>query len=144
MNLNTLRPADGAHKSSKRVGRGTSSGKGKTCGRGHKGQKARSGGKVPIGFEGGQMPLQRRLPKSGFNSRVNRHFEEIRTSELNKLSDRVTLQTLHAAGLIKRNICKAKVFMSGPINKALTVAAEIRLTKGAKQAIETAGGKVEE
>ena len=144
MRLNTLKPADGAKKNAKRVGRGIGSGTGKTCGRGHKGQKARSGGSVRPGFEGGQMPLQKRLPKYGFTSRISRVTAEIRLSELNSISgDVVDIETLRAAGLINGSIRRAKVFLSGELNKAVTVKG-LRVTKGAQAAIEAAGGKVEE
>ena len=144
MRLNTLSPAPGRIKEGKRVGRGIGSGLGKTAGRGHKGQKARSGGSVRPGFEGGQMPLQKRLPKYGFTSRISRVTAEIRLSELNSISgDVVDIETLRAAGLINGSIRRAKVFLSGELNKAVTVKG-LRVTKGAQAAIEAAGGKVEE
>ncbi len=144
MRLNTLSPAPGRIKEGKRVGRGIGSGLGKTAGRGHKGQKARSGGSVRPGFEGGQMPLQKRLPKYGFTSRISRITAEIRLSELNSISgDVVDIETLRAAGLINGSIRRAKVFLSGELNKAVTVKG-LRVTKGAQAAIEAAGGKVEE
>lgn len=144
MRLNTLSPAPGRIKEGKRVGRGIGSGLGKTAGRGHKGQKARSGGSVRPGFEGGQMPLQKRLPKYGFTSRISRVTAEIRLSELNSVSgDLVDITTLRAAGLINRSITRAKVFMSGEVDRPVTVKG-LRVTKGARAAIEAAGGKVEE
>lgn len=144
MRLNTLSPAPGRIKEGKRVGRGIGSGLGKTAGRGHKGQKARSGGSVRPGFEGGQMPLQKRLPKYGFTSRISRITAEIRLSELNSISgDVVDIESLRSAGLINGSIRRAKVFLSGELNKAVTVKG-LRVTKGAQTAIEAAGGKVEE
>ncbi|MBG58231.1 50S ribosomal protein L15 [Porticoccus hydrocarbonoclasticus] len=144
MRLNTLSPAPGRIKEGKRVGRGIGSGLGKTAGRGHKGQKARSGGSVRPGFEGGQMPLQKRLPKYGFTSRISRVTAEIRLSELNSVSgDLVDIATLRAAGLINASITRAKVFMSGEVDRPVTVKG-LRVTKGARAAIEAAGGKVEE
>ena len=144
MRLNTLSPAPGSTKQPKRVGRGIGSGMGKTAGRGHKGQKSRSGGSVRPGFEGGQMPLQKRLPKYGFTSRISRVTSEIRLSELNQINgDVVSIQTLRAAGLINSNITRAKVFLSGDLSKAVTLKG-LRVTKGAQLAIEAAGGKVEE
>ncbi|NKB47101.1 MAG: 50S ribosomal protein L15 [Legionellales bacterium] len=143
MKLNTLTPAEGAKRNAKRVGRGIGSGLGKTCGRGHKGQKARSGGRVRIGFEGGQMPLQMRLPKSGFTSRKQLCREQIRLHELNTIAgDTVSLETLKAAGLIRKNTLHVKIFASGTLDKSVTVVG-IPVTKGAQQAIEAAGGKVE-
>jgi large subunit ribosomal protein L15 len=144
MRLNTLSPAPGRIKESKRLGRGIGSGLGKTAGRGHKGQKARSGGRVRPGFEGGQMPLQKRLPKFGFSSRISRVSAEIRLSELNAIAgDTADLAALREAGLITAGIERAKVFLSGELNKAVTVKG-LAVTKGAKAAIEAAGGKVEE
>lgn len=144
MRLNTLSPAPGRIKEAKRVGRGIGSGMGKTAGRGHKGQKSRSGGSVRPGFEGGQMPLQKRLPKYGFTSRISRVTAEIRLSELNKVEgDVVSVESLRSAGLINNNITRAKVFLSGDLKKAVTVKG-LRITKGALAAVEAAGGKVEE
>jgi len=144
MRLNTLSPAPGRIKEGKRVGRGIGSGLGKTAGRGHKGQKARSGGSVRPGFEGGQMPLQKRLPKYGFTSRISRVTAEIRLSELNSVpGDLVDIATLRVAGLINGSITRAKVFMSGEVDRPVTVKG-LRVTKGARAAIEAAGGKVEE
>ena len=144
MRLNTLKPAAGSKKNSKRVGRGIGSGSGKTCGRGHKGQKSRSGGFHKIGFEGGQMPLQRRLPKVGFTSRKSRFADELRLNELALVDgDVVDLDALKSANLISREVKTVKVFASGAIEKAVTVKG-IKVTKGARAAIEAAGGKIEE
>lgn len=144
MRLNTLSPAPGRIKQGKRCGRGIGSGLGKTGGRGHKGQKARSGGTVRPGFEGGQMPLQKRLPKYGFTSRLAAVTAEIRLSELNLIEgDTVDIKALREAGLINNSISRAKVFVSGEVTKAVTLKG-IVATKGAKAAIEAAGGKVEE
>ncbi|MDJ0805334.1 MAG: 50S ribosomal protein L15 [Gammaproteobacteria bacterium] len=144
MNLNSIRPAAGSKKAAKRVGRGIGSGLGKTCGRGHKGQKSRSGGFHKVGFEGGQMPLQRRLPKVGFSSRIGRTTAEIRLGELAKLSeDIVDLAVLKQANLVKKSMTRAKVFASGQLHRAVTVKG-LMVTKGARAAIEAAGGKVEE
>jgi len=144
MRLNTLSPAPGAKTNAKRVGRGIGSGLGKTAGRGHKGQKSRSGGSVRPGFEGGQMPLQKRLPKYGFTSRIARTTAQVRLSELNAVEgDVVDLAALKSADLVNENIARARVFLSGELGKAVTVKG-IAVTKGARQAIEQAGGKVEE
>lgn len=144
MRLNTLKPAAGSKSAGKRVGRGESSGLGKTCGRGQKGQKSRSGGYHKTGFEGGQMPLQRRLPKVGFASRIARFRDEIRLHELESLgSDVVDMQTLVKAKLISRRIEKVKIIDSGKLTRAVTVKG-IKVTKGARKAIEAAGGKIEE
>ena len=144
MRLNTLSPAPGRIKQGKRCGRGIGSGLGKTGGRGHKGQKSRSGGTVRPGFEGGQMPLQKRLPKYGFTSRLAAVTAEIRLSELNLIEgDTVDIKALKDAGLINNSISRAKVFVSGEVTKAVTLKG-IGTTKGAKAAIEAAGGKVEE
>ena len=143
MQLNTLKPDEGSRKERKRVGRGIGSGLGKTCGRGHKGQKSRSGGFTKVGFEGGQMPLQRRLPKVGFNSRSAKHSAELRLHELEKVgSDVVDLEKLIAANLVPAITKKVKVIASGEITKAVTLKG-ISVTKGAKAAIEAAGGKIE-
>ena len=143
LRLNSLSSAPGARKAAKRVGRGIGSGLGKTCGRGHKGQKSRSGGSVKPGFEGGQMPLQKRLPKYGFSSRLAAVTAEIRLAELNKVEgDVVDLDALRKAGLINGKIQRAKVFASGELTKAVTLKG-IGATKGAKAAIEAAGGKIE-
>jgi large subunit ribosomal protein L15 len=144
MKLNTLAPAPGAKKSGKRVGRGIGSGLGKTGGRGHKGQKSRSGGSVKPGFEGGQRPLQRRLPKFGFTSRVSFVSDQVTLSEIAKVEgDVVSLETLKAAGLIKKEMQNVKVFLSGSIDRAVTISG-LRVSKGALEAIVAAGGKVEE
>ena len=144
MRLNTLSPAPGSRKDVKRVGRGIGSGLGKTAGRGHKGQKARSGGTVRPGFEGGQMPLQKRLPKYGFSSRVSRTTAQIRLAELNAVdAEVIDLDALKNADLINDNIALVRVVLSGELNKAVSVKG-IAVTKGAREAIEKAGGKVEE
>lgn len=143
MKLNTLRPGEGSRPSRKRVGRGIGSGLGKTAGRGHKGQKSRTGGKVQIGFEGGQMPLQRRLPKVGFTSRTKRWKAEVRLNELEKVNaDVIDLTSLKQSGVVPCFIKEAKVILSGEIKKAVTLQG-IKTTAGAKAAIEAAGGKVE-
>lgn len=143
LRLNTLSPAPGAKHSSKRVGRGIGSGLGKTCGRGHKGQKSRSGGSVRPGFEGGQMPMQKRLPKFGFTSRIARVTAQVRTSELNLIDGIVDLDALKRADIIGTNIERAKVFLSGDITKSVTIKG-LAITKGAREAVEKAGGKVED
>lgn len=144
MHLNTLKPAPGSTKVSKRVGRGIGSGLGKTCGRGHKGQKSRSGGQTVIGFEGGQMPLQRRLPKFGFTARMTRFSAEVRLSEISAMeTSEIDLLSLIAANVVPEYTRQAKVFLSGEITKAVTIKG-VKVTKGAKQAIEAAGGKVED
>lgn len=143
MQLNTLHPAPGSKTKSKRLGRGIGSGKGKTCGRGHKGQRARAGGYHKVGFEGGQMPLQRRIPKSGFRSRQALHRDEVYLSDINKLtSDVIDLATLISAGLVRSDMKDVKIVGSGEINRAVTVRG-LAVTKGARQAIESAKGKVE-
>jgi len=144
MRLNELKPAAGSTADRKRVGRGIGSGLGKTCGRGHKGQKARAGGFHKVGFEGGQMPLQRRLPKIGFRSRISYVSDEIRLSELSHVEgSEVTLETLRASGLIDRVIKRVKIIKSGSIERAVTVRG-IGVTAGARAAIEAAGGSVED
>ena len=144
MRLNTLSPAPGRIKEGKRVGRGIGSGLGKTGGRGHKGQSSRSGGSIRPGFEGGQMPLQKRLPKYGFTSRLAMVTAEIRLSELNKVEGEIVdIDSLRAAGLITSGILRAKVFASGEVTKAVTLKG-VGATKGARAAIEAAGGKVED
>ena len=144
MRLNTLSPSAGSNKSAKRVGRGIGSTLGKTCGRGHKGLKSRSGGKVSPGFEGGQMPLKMRLPKFGFSSRKSFISAEVRLGELNKVDgEAVDLLSLRAAGLISKNILQVKVMLSGAINRAVVVGDGVRVSKGAQAAIEAAGGKVQ-
>jgi large subunit ribosomal protein L15 len=144
MRLNTLSPAPGSRKDAKRVGRGIGSGLGKTAGRGHKGQKSRSGGRVRPGFEGGQMPLQKRLPKYGFTSRISRTTAQIRLGELNAVEgDVVDLETLKAADLINENIARVRIFLSGDLTRPVTVKG-VTVTRGAREAIEKAGGKVED
>ncbi|MAT93384.1 MAG: 50S ribosomal protein L15 [Halioglobus sp.] len=144
MRLNTLSPAPGAKKDAKRVGRGIGSGNGKTAGRGHKGQKSRTGGKVRPGFEGGQMPLQKRLPKYGFTSRIARTTAQVRLGELAAVqADVIDLEALKKADLVKDDVTRARVFLSGELGKAVTVKG-LAVTKGAREAIEKAGGKVEE
>ncbi len=144
MRLNTIKGADGSRHSSKRVGRGMGSGLGKTGGRGHKGQKSRSGGGIRPGFEGGQQPLQMRLPKFGFNSAKSRITDEVTLSEIAAVNaDVVDLEVLKTADILKRSIMRAKVILSGSIDKAVTVKG-LRVTKGARAAIEAAGGKVED
>ena len=144
MRLNTLKPAAGSKQNAKRVGRGIGCGSGKTCGRGHKGQKSRSGGLPKIGFEGGQMPLQRRLPKVGFSSRVGFVTAEVRLYELAKVNtDVVDVAALKEANLINKKIKFVKVMLSGTLDKKVTVKG-LRVSKGARAAIEAAGGKVEE
>jgi large subunit ribosomal protein L15 len=144
MRLNTLKPAAGSKKERHRVGRGVGSGWGKTAGRGHKGQKARSGGFHKIGFEGGQMPLHRRLPKRGFNSLTRQDIAEVRTSELElmKATD-IDLASLQAEGIVPRNALAAKVILSGKLSRKLTIKSGVKASKGARSAIESAGGKVE-
>jgi len=144
MKLNSIKSAAGSRPASKRVGRGIGSGSGKTCGRGHKGQKSRAGGYHKKGFEGGQMPIQRRLPKIGFRSRKSLVTAEIRLSELNNIeADTIDLLALKTADLVSENIEYAKVFQSGEIKKSVTVKG-LRVSKGARAAIEAAGGKIED
>ena len=143
MHLNTLRPAPGSKTPPKRLGRGIASGKGKTCGKGHKGQKARSGGYHKVGFEGGQMPLQRRLPKCGFRSRKALAREEIRLSDLNSIEETsIDFLTLMTKGLIKNTTKFVKVIAFGEVNRSITLRG-IPVTAGARKAIEAAGGTVE-
>ncbi len=143
MKLNTLQPADGSTHAKRRVGRGIGSGLGKTCGRGHKGQKSRAGGFHKVGFEGGQMPLQRRLPKRGFVSMTNARNVEVRLSEINDLPiDEIDLLTLIQANLITQHALSAKVVLSGEITRKVTLKG-VGATKGARAAIEAAGGSVE-
>ncbi len=144
MRLNSLKPAAGSKTDRKRVGRGIGSGLGKTCGRGHKGQKSRSGGFHKVGFEGGQMPLQRRLPKVGFRSKMARTTGELRLNEIAKVEgDVVDMDALYRADILPMNIARAKIILSGSIDRAVTVRG-IRVSKGARAAIEAAGGKVED
>ena len=144
MELNTLRPADGRVTKKKRVGRGIGSGSGKTCGRGHKGQTSRSGGSIRPGFEGGQMPLQKRLPKYGFTSRIARVTAQVTLSELNKIENEVIdLDVLKSNGIVSGVTTRAKVFNSGEIKKSVTLKG-IKATKGAQDAIIAAGGAIKE
>ena len=144
MNLNELQPAEGSKFAPKRVGRGIGSGTGKTSGKGHKGQNARSGGGGRPGFEGGQMPLYRRLPKFGFTSMKSAVTAEVRLNELTKVEGNVvTLEALKAANILTKDIQFAKVILAGEVKSAVTVRG-LRVTKGAKAAIEAAGGSVEE
>lgn len=144
MRLNDIKPAPGSRPERKRVGRGIGSGLGKTGGRGHKGQKARSGGKPPIGFEGGQMPLQRRVPKRGFRSRVSAESAEIRMYQLASVdADVIDLAVLKEAGLVAPRVKRAKVIAKGEIDRAVTLKG-VGASKGARELIEKAGGKVED
>ncbi len=144
MELNNLKPGAGSKHAKKRVGRGIGSGLGKTCGRGHKGQKSRAGGFHKVGFEGGQMPLQRRLPKRGFNSLTAARNAEVRLSEINKLDEaEIDLLVLKSAGLISGDALSAKVILSGEIGRKVVLRG-VGATKGAKAAIEAAGGSVAE
>jgi large subunit ribosomal protein L15 len=143
MRLNSIRPADGATHSRRRVGRGIGSGLGKTAGRGHKGQKSRAGGFHKVGFEGGQMPLQRRLPKRGFASPIKGNTAEVQLSALNKLPvDVIDIMVLKQAGIVSRTALAAKIILTGKISRAIKLQG-ILVTKGAKAAIEAAGGSVE-
>jgi large subunit ribosomal protein L15 len=143
MFLNTIRSSEGARKKSKRVGRGIGCTLGKTCGRGHKGQKSRSGGFHKVGFEGGQMPLQRRLPKIGFTSLISKYSAEVKLNELGGLNvDVIDLKTLIDANIVPAFTKKAKIIKSGELTKAVTIKG-IKVTSGAKASIEAAGGKVE-
>jgi large subunit ribosomal protein L15 len=144
MRLNTLKPAPGARRPRLRVGRGASAGQGKTCGRGTKGQRARKGGYHKVGFEGGQMPLQRRMPKVGFRSDIKRTRAEVRLNELAKVDAAVVdLEALLKAGIVPAGTERAKVVLSGEIKKAVTLKG-VPATKGARAAIEAAGGKLED
>ncbi len=143
MELNSIKPADGSKKARRRVGRGIGSGLGKTAGRGHKGQKSRAGGFHKVGFEGGQMPLQRRLPKRGFKSTTARLHAEVTLRDLALLSaDEVDLLVLKQAGLVGQRVRSAKVIKAGEIGRALVLKG-VAATAGAKAAIEAAGGRVE-
>ncbi len=143
MKLNSLSPAEGSKKNRKRVGRGMGSGIGKTGGRGHKGQKSRSGGYHKVGFEGGQMPLQRRLPKRGFASRTARYNDELRLYQVQVMkADVIDLEFLKAQGIVAHDIRKVKVINTGTLDRAVTIKG-LAVTKGAQAAIEAAGGKVE-
>jgi|SRR5690606_19375376 large subunit ribosomal protein L15 len=140
--LNTLKPADGATRARRRVGRGIGSGLGKTGGRGHKGQKSRSGGFHKVGFEGGQMPLQRRLPKRGFTSLGKHLYAEVRLSELERLPvDEIDVQVLKQAGVVGQAVRYAKVIKSGELTRKVTLKG-ISATAGARAAIEAAGGSL--
>ncbi|MBK7416634.1 MAG: 50S ribosomal protein L15 [Dechloromonas sp.] len=144
MQLNTIKPGEGSKKERRRVGRGIGSGLGKTCGRGHKGQKSRSGGFHKVGFEGGQMPLQRRLPKRGFKSLTRARNYEIRLTDLERMPlDEIDLLALQAAGIVPGDALSAKVILAGEINRKVTLKG-VGATKGAKAAIEAAGGSVAE
>lgn len=144
MRLNTISAAEGSRRARKRVGRGIGSGLGKTAGRGHKGQKSRSGSRILPGFEGGQQPLQRRLPKFGFTSKVGQTTGEVTLSEVALANaDVVTLDVLKGADLVSRKLTRVKVILSGSIDRAITVQG-LGVTKGARAAIEAAGGKVED
>lgn len=145
--LNTLAPAAGSKHAKKRVGRGIAAGGGKTAGRGHKGQRSRSGGNVRPGFEGGQLPLQKRVPAFGFRSRIGAKTAEVRTSELAAAAEAgdgvVDLDALKAANIVAKNITRARVFHSGAVTAAVAVKG-LGVSKGAREAIEKAGGRVEE
>ena len=143
MKLNTISPAEGSKKNRKRVGRGIGSTDGKTAGRGHKGQKARSGGSTKVGFEGGQMPLQRRLPKRGFASKTARYNAEVRLYHIAALDlDVIDVEALKKAGIVKHDAKKVKVINTGELGRAVTLKG-LAVTKGAQAAVEAAGGKVE-
>ncbi|MCP4983526.1 MAG: 50S ribosomal protein L15 [Gammaproteobacteria bacterium] len=143
MYLNSIKPAKGSTKNAKRVGRGIGSGSGKTAGRGHKGQKSRSGGGVRAGFEGGQMPLQMRLPKFGFTSRKSRFSAEVRLSEIETCGlEEISLKALVEASIVPTQTRQAKIFMSGELKRKVSVDASVGVSKGARAAIEAAGGKV--
>ena len=144
MNLNTLKPTLGEKSGRRRVGRGIGSGLGKTCGRGHKGQSSRSGGFTKIGFEGGQMPLQRRLPKIGFTSRISKVTSQVTLSELDKLTETdINLDVLKKNNLVTKNILRVKVMLSGEIKRAINLTG-IKVTTGARAAIEAAKGTISE
>ena len=142
MRLNTIKPGEGSKKARKRVGRGIGSGLGKTCGRGHKGQKSRSGGFHKVGFEGGQMPLQRRLPKRGFNSLTRARNYQVRLADIENLPiDEIDLLALQVAGIVPGDALSAKVILAGAITRKVTLKG-VGVTKGAKTAIEAVGGSV--
>ena len=144
MKLNTIQPSEGAKRARRRVGRGIGSGLGKTCGRGHKGQKSRSGGFHKVGFEGGQMPLQRRLPKRGFKSLTRARNYEIRLTDIERMPlDEIDLLSLQAAGVVPGDALSAKVILSGEITRKVTLKG-VGATKGAKAAIEAVGGSIAE
>lgn len=143
MNLNTLSPDPGSRPNRRRLGRGIGSGLGKTSGKGHKGQKARAGGFHKINFEGGQMPIQRRLPKMGFKSRVGKTVDEVNLSELSKLNaEIIDIDVLKAAGLVNKEIREVKVILSGELKTAVKLKG-LRITKGARKAVEDLGGSIE-
>ena len=142
--LNDINPPRASRKRRKRLGRGISAGQGKTGGRGHKGQKARAGGKVRIGLEGGQLPLQRRIPRFGFRSRIGAVTAEVRVGELDRvIGDEVTLESLKAANIVAKQVKRARVFLSGEVHRAMTIKGGA-LTRGARAAVEKAGGTIEE
>ena len=142
MRLNDIKPAAGSKRARKRRGRGAASGLGKTGGRGHKGQKSRSGGNVRPGFEGGQLPLQQRVPKFGFSSRIGARTAEVRLGELARVdADEIDLAALKAAGVVPRNCTRARIFLSGEIARAVTVQG-VKVSRGARSAIESAGGTI--
>lgn len=145
MRLNELAPANGAKKLRKRAGRGIGSGLGKTAGRGHKGLKSRSGGSVSASFEGGQMPIQRRVPKYGFTSRVGRVTQEVPVGVLERLEEtEVTLQVLKDAGVIRKSTRYAKIMLSGELKRSVTISGSgIRVSKGAKELVQSLGGKLD-
>lgn len=144
MKLNTIKPAEGAKRARRRVGRGIGSGLGKTAGRGHKGQKSRAGGFHKVGFEGGQMPLQRRLPKRGFTSLTKQDTARVRTGELSSVSaDTIDLLALKQANVVPAAARSVKVYLSGELTRAVTVQG-LLLSKGARAAIEAAGGRIVE
>ena len=144
MRLNELKPAPGAKKTRHRVGRGVGSGWGKTAGRGHKGQRARSGGYHKVGFEGGQMPLHRRLPKRGFTSLTRDDVAEVRLSELETLkASEIDLAGLQAAGIVSKKALMAKIILSGKLSRKVSIKGDVKVSKGARAAIEGAGGSVE-
>ncbi|MEQ8858428.1 MAG: 50S ribosomal protein L15 [Pseudomonadales bacterium] len=144
MQLNSLSPGSGSRKARRRLGRGPGSGLGKTSGKGHKGQKARAGGSVRPGFEGGQLPLQMRVPKFGFRSRIGRTTAEVRLGELAKVDgEQVDLDALKKANVLKRSVKRARLVLSGSIDRAVSVRG-LKVTRGARAAIEAAGGKVED
>ena len=143
LRLNEIKPGEGSRRPRLRVGRGASAGQGKTCGRGVKGQRARKGGYHKVGFEGGQMPLQRRLPKVGFRSAIKRSRAEVRLHELSGLTGTVDLAALKAAGIVAADAEQAKVVLSGKLEKAVNLKG-IKATKGARAAIEAAGGRLED
>ena len=144
MRLNTLKPAPGSKQNRHRVGRGVGSGWGKTAGRGHKGQRARSGGFHKLGFEGGQMPLHRRLPKRGFKSLTHMDVAEVRLGALEALqATDIDLAALQAAGIVSKKVLGAKIILSGKLSRKITVKGDVKASKGARSAIESAGGRVE-